>query len=68
MSLVAAGLGVSFKTPHQVVPGDPPGVVWRPFAGVSYPVPTVLVWLRNEASPLTTQLVAHARRYVAKPA
>lgn len=68
MSLVAAGLGVSFKTPHQVVPGDPPGVVWRPFAGASYPVPTVLVWLPNEASPLTTQLVAHARRYVAKPA
>ncbi|MHA7171316.1 LysR family transcriptional regulator [Arthrobacter bambusae] len=68
MSLVAAGLGVSFKTPHQVVPGDPPGVVWRPFAGVSYPVPTVLVWLRNDASPLTTQLVAHARLHVAKPA
>lgn len=66
MSLVAAGLGVSFKTPHQVVPGDPPGVVWRPFAGASYPVPTVLVWLPNDASPLTTQLVAHARRYVAK--
>ena len=66
MSLVSAGLGVSFKTPHQVVPGDPPGVVWRPFAGVSLPMPTVLVWLRNGASPLTTQLVAHARRYVAK--
>lgn len=64
MSLVAAGLGVSFKTPHQVVPGDPPGVVWRPFAGVSLPMPTVLVWLRNGASPLTTQLVAHARRHV----
>lgn len=66
MSLVAAGPGVSFKTPHQVVPGDPPGVVWRPFAGVSLPMPTVLVWLRNGASPLTTQLVAHGRRYVAK--
>ncbi|MDQ0632393.1 DNA-binding transcriptional LysR family regulator [Arthrobacter pascens] len=66
MSLVAAGLGVSFKTPHQVVPGDPPGVAWRPFAGVSLPMPTVLVWLRHGASPLTTQLVAHARRYVAK--
>jgi len=66
MSLVAAGLGVSFKTPHQVVPGDPPGVVWRPFVGVSLPMPTVLVWLRNGASPLTTQLVAHARWYVAK--
>lgn len=66
MSLVAAGLGVSFKTPHQVVPGDPPGVVWRPFVGVSLPMPTVLVWLRNGASPLTAQLVAHARWYVAK--
>jgi DNA-binding transcriptional LysR family regulator len=66
MSLVAAGLGVSFKTPHQVVPGDPPGVVWRPFVGVSLPMPTVLVWLGNDASPLTTQLVAHARRYVTK--
>ncbi|MET3141571.1 UNVERIFIED_ORG: DNA-binding transcriptional LysR family regulator [Arthrobacter sp. UYEF2] len=68
MSLVSAGLGVSFKVPHQVVPGDPPGVVWRPFAGVSYPVPTVLVWLRNDSSPLVTQLVAQARRYVAKQA
>lgn len=69
MSLVAAGLGVSFKTPHQVVPGDPPGVVWRPFAGVSYPVPTVLVWLRNDVSPLTARLVAQARLHVAtKPA
>ncbi|MET3176727.1 UNVERIFIED_ORG: DNA-binding transcriptional LysR family regulator [Arthrobacter sp. UYCu721] len=68
MSLVAAGLGVSFKTPHQVVPGDPPGVVWRPFAGVSFPIPTVLVWLRNGASPLTVRLVAHATRYVAKKA
>lgn len=66
MSLVAAGLGVSFKTPHQVVPGDPPGVVWRPFAGVSLPMPTVLVWLLNSASPLTTRLVVHARWYVAK--
>lgn len=66
MSLVAAGLGVSFKTPHQVVPGDPPGVVWRPFTGVSLPMPTVLVWLRNDASPLTTQLVDHARGYIAK--
>lgn len=66
MSLVAAGLGVSFKTPHQVVPGDPPGVVWRPFAGVSLPMPTVLVWLPNNASPLTTRLVAHAKQYVAK--
>jgi len=64
MSLVAAGLGVSFKTPHQLVPGDPPGVVWRPFAGVSLPMPTVLVWLRNGASPLTAELVDHARHYV----
>jgi DNA-binding transcriptional LysR family regulator len=66
MSLVAAGLGLAFKTPHEIVPGDPPGVVWRPLAGVSIPIPTVLVWLRNDASPLTAQLVAHARRYVAK--
>lgn len=65
MSMVAAGLGVSFKTPHEVVPGDPPGVVWRPFAGVSLPVPTVLVWRKNSTSPLTTQLVSHARRHIA---
>lgn len=65
MSMVAAGLGVSFKTPHEVVPGDPPGVVWRPFAGVSLPVPTVLVWRKNSTSPLTAQLVAHARQHIA---
>ncbi|MBT2532782.1 LysR family transcriptional regulator [Arthrobacter sp. ISL-48] len=66
MSLVAAGLGVSFKTPHQVVPGDPPGVVWRPFSGIDLPMPTVLVWRRSDASPLTAELVVHARRYLAK--
>lgn len=66
MSMVAAGLGVSFKTPHQVVPGDPPGVVWRPFVGVSLPMPTVLVWRRNSASPLTNELIAHAQWHVAK--
>jgi DNA-binding transcriptional LysR family regulator len=68
MSLVAAGLGVSFKLPHEVVPGNPPGVVWRPIAGVSIPVPTVLVWRRYDASPLVTRLVAHAQRHLANHA
>jgi DNA-binding transcriptional LysR family regulator len=64
MSLVAAGLGISFKTPHQVVPNDPPGVVWRPLADVSLPMPTVLVWVRQGASPLVRQLVKRARAEV----
>jgi LysR family transcriptional regulator, benzoate and cis,cis-muconate-responsive activator of ben and cat genes len=64
MSLVAAGLGVSFKVPHQVVPGDPPGVVWRPLTDVSLPMPTVLVWVRQGATPLVRQLVSRARAEV----
>ncbi|WP_426997443.1 LysR family transcriptional regulator [Pseudarthrobacter sp. N5] len=65
MSLVAAGLGVSFKVPHQVVPNDPAGVVWRPFAGVSLPVPTVLVWRSDDPPPLVRKLAAIARAHVA---
>jgi DNA-binding transcriptional LysR family regulator len=63
MSLVAAGLGVSFKVPHQVVANDPPGVVWKPLAEVSLPMPTVLVWVRQGAPPLVRQLASHARTH-----
>jgi DNA-binding transcriptional LysR family regulator len=63
LSLVAAGLGVSFKVPHEV-PGDSHrGVVWRPFSGVSIPVPTTLVWRRDDNSPLLAKLVTAARNF-----
>lgn len=66
MSLVAAGLGVSFKLPHEVVRNDPPGVAWRPLAGVPFLVPTVLVWPKYGTSPLVLSMAARARKLVAE--
>lgn len=61
LSLVAAGLGVSFKVPHEVAGASHRGVVWRPLSGVSIPVPTTLVWRRDDNSPLLAKLVTAAR-------
>ena len=63
LSLVAAGLGMAFKVPHEVRVDSHRGVVWRPFSDVSIPVPTTLVWRSDNRSPLVARLVAEARRF-----
>lgn len=61
LSLVAAGLGVSFKLAHEVSRGRHVGVVWRPFADVTVNVPTTLIWRRGDGAPLLATLVRAAR-------
>ena len=66
LSLVAAGLGISFKLAHEVSRGRHVGVVWRPFDGVRVTVPTTLVWRRGDRAPLLTALVRAARKLQAQ--
>jgi DNA-binding transcriptional LysR family regulator len=56
LSMVAAGLAVSFKFAHEVARGRHVGVVWRPFADAQPVVPTALVWRRGDRSPLLATL------------
>lgn len=65
LSMVAAGLAVSFKFAHEVQRGRQVGVVWRPFADVTPTVPTALVWRRGDRSPLLAVLRRAAEQLVA---
>ena len=56
LSMVAAGLAVSFKFAHEVARGRHVGVVWRPFADAQPVVPTALIWRRGDRSPLLSTL------------
>jgi DNA-binding transcriptional LysR family regulator len=51
LNLVAAGIGVSLKFRHELSQAPRRGVVWKPFAGVTVEVPTVLAWRAHDASP-----------------
>lgn len=64
LSLVAAGLGISFKLGYEVLPRSHPGVVWKPFSGVRIDVPTSLAWNRGDRSPLLSRLVRTAQSLV----
>ena len=63
LSLVAAGLGITFKKAHEVGGRRHVGVVWRPFAGVSVAVPTALVWRKDDRAPLVTAFVRAAKNW-----
>jgi DNA-binding transcriptional LysR family regulator len=65
LSLVAAGLAISFKFAHEVRRGSHVGVVWRPFADVEPVVATSLVWRRGDRSPLLAALRRAATRLAA---
>jgi DNA-binding transcriptional LysR family regulator len=62
LSLVAAGLAISFKFASEVTRRRYVGVVWRPFADVDVPVPTTLIWRRGDRSPVVAAVVSAARQ------